>query len=121
MPAPVRVKTRVWFDLDGDKPKISVTRRPSAKEDVSRRTTPTSRKDPEYPRSALREGLQAYVYSRMDVDEAGKVVAVASEAYPREFNREQFARSNEQAFLRWAFPPGTRRTVCMEVVYRVRN
>jgi hypothetical protein len=123
MPDPVRVKTRVWFELDGDKPRISVTRRRIHEEErVAKVAVPTRRREPEYPVQAQRDGLMAYVYSRLDVGEDGRVLAVASEAYPRgPDSREAFVRSNERAFLRWEFPPGPKRTVCMEVFYRLRN
>jgi hypothetical protein len=126
-PAPTRVKNRVWFELEGDKPKISVTR-VSPVAPVPRSTMKaTFRRDPRYPYSMLARGLQAYVYAAMAVDPSGKVTQVTSTAFPRsDADLSGFVDETRRALSLWEFTPadagdGRPRTACVEIFFRIRN
>ena len=125
-PVATRVRTRVWFELDGERPKISVSRltpRSTARPSTMKSTF---RRDPKYPSRMLREGLQAYVYAAMHVDPQGKVTGVTSQVFPRtEHDLTPFLEETERTFKRWEFTPAapgvTRsRTACMEVFFRLK-
>lgn len=125
-PAPTRVRIRVWFELEGDKPKISVSRLtppPTARPSTMKAKF---RRDPRYPSEMLRHGRQAYVYAAMHVDPAGHVTRVTTSVFPREeHDLSDFAVETERSFRRWEFTPAdpgvTRsRTACMEVFFRLK-
>ena len=122
-PAPTRVQTRVFFEMDGDKPKISVTRRSPAAS-TKPRLKETYRHRLVYPRNMLQQGKQAYVYAGMHLDSAGKVTDVTATAFPGSASDlREFVREAKNSLGRWEFPPasaGSRpRVVCVEILFRL--
>jgi TonB family protein len=122
MPVVLPSTVRVFFEIKGGKPVVSVTRRTTlAMRREAEHQKPLMRPDPHYPRQALREGLRAYVYSRMDVDPEGRITKVTSQVHTRPGGEVYFERAVEEAFLRWRFTPGLYRSACQEVFFRLKD
>jgi hypothetical protein len=126
MPAARRAITRVWFELDGDTPRIKTTRRvePSRKADPNPVWKTLKRVAPSYPRSLQRMQEQGLVYARVEVAPDGSVSAVQARVYPQERQLEPFAREVEKALKLWQYTPVpegyTRpRVACMDVIFRL--
>jgi hypothetical protein len=119
------VSLRVNFEIDGDKPRIFVT--------IGSSNTPkgpsmsiVNGPRPEYPRAAVRAGLQAYVYGRLEVAPDGSVTRVISQVYPRRAPLDNlvFEREVEGTFVKWRFnalPEGEtrKRVACEQVFFRL--
>lgn len=120
-PIEEKTVTRVWFELDGDRPKISVSSPTTDKQTEPRLLQPVRRVEPRYPESMRRKNLQANVYTRMMVNGAGDVIEVSAHSYPEGNDRRPFVRETEAALKEWKYPPSDRetRTVCMDAVYRL--
>jgi hypothetical protein len=121
MPAKVRVKNRIWFELDNGKPRIFLSRGSSGVKERAD-TKPLRRIEPKYPVEALRAGWAAYTYSRLDVGPDGAVTDVTTQAFSNSSDAHRvFEAANRSAFMRWQFEAGKVRRACMEVFYRLRN
>lgn len=125
IPSPARVTTRVWFEIADGKPKISVALRSAPP--VPFRINAVHRELPVYPRSMQRDGRQAYVYVRMEVDAAGDVGNVEAKAFSdSQRGHAAFERESARVMRRWKYEPlpegETRvRVVCNEVLFRFGN
>ncbi len=131
MPARERVTARVSFEFVGDSPKIFVTRvRPE-------RSTPPPSKfvagydlTPNFPRSMALRGWDARVYSRVEIDPAGRVVDINAVAYSRYTRKPielaEFEKPVEFALGSWRYAPapeGTKssRFACIDIDYKLRG
>jgi len=127
MPVARRFVTRVWFELDGETPRIKTTRRMESmriggSEPVAWKAE--KRVHPSFPRSLQRDREQALVYARVEVAPDGRVTSIRTKVYPQERKLEPFARETEKALALWEFTPGpagyTRSRVgCLDVVFRL--
>lgn len=122
------VTTRVSFEMDGDKPRIFVTHSRVAKKPAAAGPDykPVSRTNPRYPRAALRDGHEARVYAKLEIDASGKVVNGHAKAYSDQARTEKELRPFTDATLyflsQWEFPPvaeGTSRAACYDVTYQI--
>jgi TonB family protein len=131
MPARERVTARVSFEFVGDAPKIFVTRvKPE-------RSTPPPAKfvagydlTPSFPRSMALRGWDGRVYSRVEIDPAGRVVDINAVAYSRYTKKPielaEFEKPVEFALGSWRYAPapaGTKssRFACIDVDYKLRG
>jgi len=125
-PTDAMVKNRIWFDFDGERPKISVTHS-TAKDPMWRTLKTTKRVDPVFPRAMQVRGFDGWVFLRAKVDPAGKVVEVVTGIYPDQpgEDRRAFGTSVLRAFSQWEFEPTPGRAedrfVCYEVNFRLRD
>lgn len=125
-PTTEKARLRVWFSLEGDKPKVAFTRAalPQRKE---RRIQPVYRRHPDYPAAMQRAGYQSNVFARVEVARDGSVAAVTARAYPEDpgVDLTAFVRESERALRRWKFEPtpeGSRPpVVCYEIAYRLKG
>jgi hypothetical protein len=131
MPATQRITTRVSFEFVGDAPKIYVTR---AKPE---RSTPPPKPfvvghelTPNFPRSMALRGWEARVYSRVEIDSAGRVVDINAKAYSRHTKQPielaEFEKPVEFALGSWRYAPapagsGGSRFACIDVDYKLRG
>ena len=127
-PKLARVRTRVWFDVDGDRPKITVAKSAVGEKDTREvRLEPTLRENPAYPRAMLELGYRAHVYARQDVDSTGQVTAVSLKAYSQDTRGllTEFENSARLALSKWLYPavrdPAKVRHVCVKIVYQLTN
>lgn len=124
-PSAVVVRNRVWFDFDGDRPKLSITRAVREKEAGTLATV--KREELLYPDSMLRMGWQANVFTKVSVDPAGNVVKVTATAYPKQrgVNLERFESAAIETMGEWKFAPAPglarNRHACYEVRYRIKD
>jgi hypothetical protein len=124
-PAGHVVKNRVWFDFDGERPKLSITHTPGAAKPAATVKT-VHRVDPTYPREMQRNGWQSWVYTRLKIDSRGNVTEVVAEAYPKQDNIDlrPFTKAAIRALEQWKFEPdeGTPvRQACWQVFFRLRD
>ena len=125
MPEPRRYTTRVWFELEGEEPRIKITRRVDDKvlpPDPS--WTLVKRVHPTYPRDLLRRGEGGLVYARIDIAPDGSVREVDARQYPRDHTLEAFARNAQSALKLWHYTPlpageARPRVACMEITYKL--
>ncbi|HUQ28966.1 MAG TPA: hypothetical protein VM051_10250 [Usitatibacter sp.] len=123
------VTTRVAFEVEGDTPRIFVEhaklRAPRQGDLVT-----VTRKHPRYPSGRLRDGVQANVYARLDVDPAGRVTEVKAKAFTSQedegTNLEPFEKEVVRALRLWTFKAAdagqaASRPACYEVNFRVRD
>ena len=128
MPEARRFLTRVWFELEGETPRIKATRRVDPRrvggaEPVAWKAE--KRVHPSYPRSMQRDREQGLVYARVEVAPDGRVTSVHARVYPQVNKLQPLARETEKALALWEFtavPEGyTRpRTACLDVVFRLK-
>ena len=126
LPSSERVVTRVWFELDGAKPRIFISRGKREMKDVRSDLKPTSSNSPRYPRKMIDSGRNAYVFGRAEIDPAGNVVSTSATAFPRELaaNLFEFERETRRALEDWKFPAAAEgaagaRFYCVDVVFRM--
>ena len=107
LPVDTPIATRIFFEWDGDQPKVS-TLRPV----VDRTFTPAAsfvpltRVNPRFPAYALRRGVMATVYARMRVETDGQPSSVEVAVYPPEYPdlRKPFGESVQAALSQWRYP-----------------
>jgi outer membrane biosynthesis protein TonB len=126
-PADDPVKIRVNFEIEDGKPRIFVTMARSDPPKAQSMSIVRS-ENPVYPRSAMRAGLQAFAYARMEVAPDGSVGKVDTEVYPQRAALDNLLFENElkHAFSKWRFnalPDGeTRvRVACQSVFFRLKD
>lgn len=127
LPADTPIRTRVWFEWNGDEPKVSVERASLPRRDgapAGAAAKPKKRPHPLYPETMLRRGLQADVYARIEIDAAGKVEAVEAVAYPRQerTNLAPFEAAVRATLEDWEFPERAAKwRYCLTVHFRIRD
>jgi TonB family protein len=131
LPDRQRVTTRVSFELPAGEPKIFTTH---LKQERSRpppaQFVVLHEMQPSYPRSMVQRGWEARVYSRLELDPAGRVVDISTTAFSR-FTKQpiqlaEFEKPAEFALGSWRYapaPPGTKgsRFACIDVDYRLKG
>ena len=123
-PSEERVTNRVWFEARDGKPKVSVSlirpKLPGGPVQIH----PLSREEPAYPSSMRRSGVEAVVYTRVQVDAHGDVVSVEPHPYLRRrgANTRDFEHEVIRALTQWKYPPATgaqaNRSVCYDVWFK---
>jgi outer membrane biosynthesis protein TonB len=127
LPSATRVAARVWFELDGETPKISVTQQESEKRSAVPEYTPLQRVIPEYPWRMQRRGWQAVVFARIDIDAQGSVTQVTAKAFPREprVDLSPFEDEAVEKLGQWKFPPlpagRAPRAACYDMFFRLKG
>jgi TonB family protein len=140
MPRNVRVTTRVIFEIEEGKPKISVERvRGNAAGGVPQYPGPAFRPHPTYPAVMLRAEVEARTYNLQIVNPAGDVVGVESKVFPLHGDRavtaedpqyreivSHFEQANYRALTRRRYeaqPEGNLkpRRICGQVDYKLRD
>lgn len=124
MPDRALVTNRVEFTADDGEPHISVTRRVPSRESKPHFKA-LHRVNPGYPQSAVRNGVEATVYARINVDPEGKVSDVTEKAYSTSKSGVVHALEDEvrRTLLQWRFPPpdtGKSWTGCYTINFRLR-
>ena len=140
MPRNVRVATRVIFEIEEGKPKISVEHvRGSAAGGVPRYPGPAFRPHPAYPAVLLRAEVEARTYNLQIVNPDGDVVGVESKVFPlyrdsavtdedpqyREIV-SHFERANYRALTRRRYEPQPDgnlkpRKICAQLDYKLSD
>lgn len=131
MPATQRVTARVSFEFAGDAPKIFVTRTKPERSTPPPKPFVIGRElTPDFPRSMALRGWEARVYSRVEIDPAGRVVDISARAYSRYTKQPielaEFEKPVEFALGSWRYAPapaGTNgsRFACIDVDYKLRS
>lgn len=129
LPSNALVSTRVWFEIQDDVPKISVSRRSNFREDSSPEALAyrgaIKRVQPVFPSRAIRPGSRgANIFAAFKVDATGQVGDVKAVAFPRNSVAREFEQETERALARWAFPADASavgRLHCMSVNFRLTN
>lgn len=112
MPTTERTVAELAFEIEGGKPRLNLTRggaewKPGPV--VAPDYKIVKRLNPGYPRSMLSRNWTAIVYSRVEIDNAGKVVAVDSKAFSPdtaiEDNLEPFRKTAASTLRKWEFVP----------------
>jgi hypothetical protein len=131
LPKRNRVTTRVSFELDKGVPKVFLTQPkpeasvpPPAQFIVQHETAPT------YPRTMVQRGWEARVYSRVEIDRAGRVKDINATAFSR-YTKEpiklaEFEKTVEYALGSWRYAPApesprSSRFVCIDVDYQLKS
>jgi hypothetical protein len=126
LPSGERISNRVWFEIEGGKPKIFVSRG-ERKRVTSHELQPVERVEPRYPPGMIRENRGAVLFARSEIDPAGKVIGVTATAFPRERAEYlfEFEKEIRRALKLWRFPPAPEgitapRFFCSDVIFRLR-
>jgi len=125
LPDPKPVVNRVEFTAEDGKPHISVLRSVEPRQ-LYREIKPRRRVDPHYPEAAVREGVQATVYARIEVDAEGSVSDASARAYSRSDSRVVGTMESEvrKALSQWRFSPpadGTPWAGCYTFTFSLRD
>jgi outer membrane biosynthesis protein TonB len=129
MPAQAEIKTSVWFEWEGDEPKVFIQRTTKGQVPPAAVSGPkpkhVKRVTPQYPRSMIRSGIHADVYALAQVSAEGDVQSVGAIAYPvkGDANLAPFEKSVEAAIAQWKFEPrpeGPWR-YCTSVSFRIKD
>jgi len=106
LPDPKPVVNRVEFTAEDGKPHISVVRSAEPRQ-LYREVKPRRRVDPSYPQEAVRQGVQATVYARIEVDAEGSVSDASARAYSRSDSPVMRSMESEvrRALAKWRFTP----------------
>ena len=127
LPTTERVTTRVQFTIDAGTPRIFVEHAKRPVPDFAR-MTPTSRRNPNYPRAGMEKRQSARVYALLEIDPTGKVFNVKAKGYSAQARRERdvapFVDRTLLALSQWQFEPlpeGETRTRlgCIDVDFRM--
>ena len=120
------VKNRVWFDFDGEVPKLSVTHVPLSAHNEPPIIKVVERKQPRYPRSMQQSGWQSYVYTKVRIAPDGSVSDVVATAYPRQpgIDLSDFEKEARLSMAKWTFNAmpeiGRDRNACYTLVFTLR-
>jgi outer membrane biosynthesis protein TonB len=128
LPADTPIRTRVWFEWEGERHKISVQRASRVVPREPRQgPMPKSvkRVEPGYPREMIRRGVQAQVFALSKISAEGEVISVGTVAYSdkRGVNPAPFEKAVQAALAQWTFEPrpeGAWRH-CTTVEFRLRD
>jgi len=127
MPSEQPVQEEIWFEIRDGTPHISVSRasvppRPPRASWVK----PILTSEIRYPRRMIRQGLDAQVYARLEVDAAGSVREADAKAWPRSewIDMSDFEDETKRALAQYTFPPAPqgksgKRIVCYSVIFRL--
>jgi hypothetical protein len=131
MPEAKVAANRVWFEIVDGKPTVSASRAvtPPAKRDPAlvERYKRLGGKEPNFPGSMIRQGVQARTYARLELDPAGRVTKVAAKAYSDtpDARLAPFENAVRHALGEWTYveqdASAPARTLCFEVVFSLRN
>ena len=126
VPQEARYWTRIWFEIDAGRPKISIERlvpvdaKPAQPAFDPELVRPLRHVKPAYPRTMINRGEQGTIHARMTVEPDGTISAVETSTRHREEERRMLMRETERTLREWRYPPmpagSTRkRIVCMQV------
>lgn len=129
LPRRERVTTTVWFEVVDGKPKISVSRRTHPEWKGIKTAEVLERILPKYPRRMMDAGVEATVYSKIEIEPSGRVESVKSKAFElssKGGTLQYFERATSEALSKWRFktlPEGEDavRVECQSVTYRFRD
>ena len=134
MPSDEIVTAEMSFEIDEGKPRIFLTRGAKPKGGSTGPSDPNyrilKRVNPGWPKDMLALGWTATVYSRIEIDNAGKVVGVTSRTYsPRvayEESLDSFTKMAARTYKRWQFVPvaddfAPHRSACYELQFVLTN
>jgi hypothetical protein len=126
-PSDKTVKVRVVFEIEDEKPKISVSM-DKMQGATGQQIKVLNRRNPIYPRAAMRSGAQAYVYSRSEFKPDGTVSKVETAVYPPRpaYDALPFEEAVKSALIHWTYTPSpegqTRmRTACHQVIFQLNH
>jgi len=123
LPSTGRVRSRVWFDLEGDNPRIRTTQRTAGAK--ANRMAVTRRITPRFPRGMDLREVEVNVYVRSQVDRYGHVVATRGTAFSNRMASDElnpFEHECEMALRYWRYTPAAEgdpdtRTSCVEIAF----
>ena len=129
VPADTAIRTRVWFEWEGDRHKISVQRASRVTPRVSASSGPmpraVKRVDPRYPHPMIRQGVQADVFALSQVSPEGDVISVGAVAYSQKegVNLAPFEKAVQIAMAQWKFEPRPEGpwSHCTTITFRLRD
>ncbi len=126
LPANETLKLRVLFDIQGDKPVVNIAM--EKRHDGKRKIEVVKQAQLQFPRGAMRNGVEAFIYTRSVVEPDGSVSRVEAQVYtPRTWDDpEPMEREVKSSLAKWRYAPQAdadtrRRTVCNEISFRLRN
>jgi len=125
-PSGRRVVNRVSFEWKDGEPKIFVTFTPDPKlPPHGRQIRALERVEPQYPRAAIVQGLQAIAYVQLHIAPDGSVPKVEARAYPERKANAYFVKEIETKMAKWRFPPAgvddpQIRLACYDVLFRFK-
>jgi hypothetical protein len=86
------------------------------------------RAEPRYPLKMIRDGRDAILFARSEIDPSGNVISVTATAFPRERAELlfEFEKEARRAFGLWVFPPAPEGTTaprffCSDIIFRLRR
>ncbi|HEX4332932.1 MAG TPA: energy transducer TonB [Usitatibacter sp.] len=116
-----RISFRVIYEIQAGSPHISL--------ELPRPTGRTTKElhaqcpSPRYPGGAMRQGMSANVFARVEISPDGAVSGIDAIAYPKEEDTERFAEEVKSSFRQCRFAPvensGRGRTACYDVSFRL--
>jgi hypothetical protein len=120
----------VTFRFAGDKPTVALTRGRKGRlvAVASQVYRPLKQEPPKWPVTMQIRGWSAFVYARLDVDNAGKVSQLQTRSYSPDTNREEelepFAKSAAFALSKWEYAPVPAdfegpRSACFHIHFRL--
>jgi outer membrane biosynthesis protein TonB len=129
LPAETPLSSRVWFEWEGERQKISVQResRVSPRKPVHGPIPERVKAvNPVYPRQMIRHGVQAQVFALAEISPEGDVISVGTVAYSekkKNLDLGPFERAVQAAIAQWKFGPRPEGQCshCTTVDFRIRH